>query len=94
MNDLVTLSALFGWPLAAFSLIRMSGFSRCTSSLMRWGYALVLLGALFQAASPWVLTRDGGDVLAARWLIVGLMLLSSGLGVLLGAYRSHRHRPH
>lgn len=89
MKDLLYLSALFGWPVAVFALYRLSTFNRCTSGWMRWGYAMVLCGALLQATSVLALGyKSAGLLLAARALILGLMVLSAGLGLLVAAYRN------
>lgn len=84
MKNLIFLSAAFGWPLAIFAGLRMSAMCRCVPNPVRWGYTLVLAGALLQATSPWVIGVGMTGVLAAsRFLIVGLLCLASGLFVLL-----------
>lgn len=84
MKDLIFLSAAFGWPVAIFTGLRMSALCRCAPNPVRWGYALVLLGALLQATSPWIIGHGMTGVLAAsRFLIIGLLCLASGLFVLL-----------
>lgn len=80
MKDLIFLSAAFGWPVAIFAGLQMSALCRCAPSPVRWGYTLVLAGAMLQATSPWVIGWGMTGVLAAsRFLIVGLLLLASGL---------------
>lgn len=87
MKQLLILSALFGWPLAAFSAYRMSTLVRDTLPAMRWGYALILAGSLLQGSSSWVMDHGtGGMLAAARALIVGLLLLSLGLLLLVMAF--------
>lgn len=84
MKDLLFLSAMFGWPLAIFAGVRLSAMCRCAPNAVRWGYIMVLAGATLQAFSPWTIGHGMTGVLAAsRFLIVGLLLLASGLLTLL-----------